>query len=98
MLESAEQWRPMHRNPHQMRGWLIDIALGGLGGGLAAAVAVWNLFIFSGIESGYESSLSDAFAENAFVGLLAVCLLVVGPVAGVFLARRRRFRSGPSSG
>ena len=72
------------------RGWVIDILAGGLIGGVVGAIAAVNIVIFSGIDSGYESSLADVFSYNALVGLVAVFVLVGAPIAGVVIARRIR--------
>jgi len=40
-----------------MKGWLVDLTVGGLVGGLVGAVAAVNFVIYTGIEQGYEASL-----------------------------------------
>jgi len=75
-----------------MRGWNIDVGLGGLLGGVIGAIVAVNLVIYSGIEDGYEASIPEVFSENLFVGLLTVGILCAGPVVGVIVARRQRSR------
>ena len=70
--------------------WVVDILAGALIGGVAGAIAAVNIIIFSGIDSGYQSSLGDVFSYNVFVGLVAVIVLVGAPIAGVVVARRMR--------
>ena len=80
------------------RGWLVDTVVGGLVGGIGAAILVVNLIIFAGIERGYESSIGEVFRQNAVVGVVAVTVLAAGPLVGVLVARRLRHgRSQPAA-
>ncbi|MCJ7724850.1 MAG: hypothetical protein MUP76_00470 [Acidimicrobiia bacterium] len=81
------------------RALLIDLVVGGIVGGIAGAIVAVNVVIFSGIEDGYEASISEVFRENPVVGIVTVAILIAGPVAGVVLARRmRRTRPKPTAG
>ncbi len=62
----------------------VGIVIGAAAGGVIAV----NLVIFSGIDSGYESSIVDVFTYNRVVGLIVVCVLVAGPIVGGLLAWR----------
>lgn len=75
-----------------MKGWLADLAVGGLVGGLVGAVAAVNFVIFTGIEQGYEASLGEVFEHSLIAGVVTVMLLIAGPVLGVLTARRLRTR------
>jgi hypothetical protein len=72
------------------RGWLFDLAAGGILGLVAGLVVAVNLVIFLGPEQGYESSIRDVFEHSTILGVVVLAVLVVGPVVGVLLARRRR--------
>lgn len=79
------------------RGWLIDLLVGGVTGGLAGAVVAVNVVIYSGIEDGYQASLSEVFEQNVAVGIVTVAILLAGPILGVVTARRlrrKRVRTG----
>jgi len=73
-------------------GWLSDLLVGGVAGGIVGAVVSVNLVIFSGVDDGYQASPGDVFGHNPAVGLLALVVLIGAPVIGVILARRRRLR------
>lgn len=74
------------------RGWLIDLLVGGVTGGLAGAVVAVNVVIYSGIEEGYEASLIEVFEQNFAVGIVTVAILLAGPILGVVSARRLRHK------
>lgn len=79
---------------YRMRHWLLN-AVGGLAGGLLAAVVAVNLVIYSGIEQGYEASLTEVFDYSPFLGSVVVIVLIAGPVLGVLtMVRLRRSKSG----
>lgn len=79
----------------EVRSWLVDILIGGLAGGLFGIVVATNLAIYLGVEGGYEADLADVFSHNPLVGVLVVCMLALGPVAGVIIVRAlRRQRRG----
>ena len=80
-----------------MKGWLADLAVGGLVGGLVGAVAAVNFVIFTGIEQGYEASLGEVFEHSLIAGIVTVMLLIAGPVLGVLTARRLRTRRSQGS-
>jgi hypothetical protein len=77
-----------------MKGWLLDLTVGGLVGGLVGAVAAVNFVIYTGIEQGYEASLTEVFEYSPVAGIVTVAILVAGPVLGVLAARRRRKKMG----
>lgn len=77
------------------RGWLIDIVVGSLVGGLVGLVAAWNLAIFTGVEGGYEASVRNAFEHSLVSGILVTGALLGGPLVGVWLARRQRRKRDP---
>jgi len=84
------------RKENDMKGWLLDLAVGGLVGGLVGAVAAVNFVIYTGIEQGYEASLVEVFQHSLIAGIVTVMILV-GPVLGVLTARglrRKRARTG----
>jgi hypothetical protein len=72
------------------RAWLADILIGGLAGGVVGAIAAINFVIYVGIEDGYEASIPEVFRQNTLAGIVTVAILLMGPVAGVSAARRRR--------
>lgn len=76
----------------KFRGWLVDLAVGGIAGALVAAVIAVNFVIFIGVERGYESSLGEVFEHSLVAGIVTVMMLVAGPIVGVLAARRRRAR------
>jgi hypothetical protein len=75
-----------------LRGWLVDVLVGGIVGGVAGAVVAVNVVIFAGIDRGYEATIPEVFRENTLVGVVVVMILVTGPVLGVITARRLRRR------
>jgi hypothetical protein len=75
-----------------VRGWLVDVLVGGIVGGVAGAVVAVNVVIFAGIDRGYEATIPEVFRENTLVGVVVVMILVTGPVLGVITARRLRRR------
>jgi hypothetical protein len=76
-----------------IRQWLADCILGGTVGFIVSAVIAVNVVIFSGMSRGYETSIPQVFEQNRVIGVVASALLIIGPFAGVFLARRNRRRS-----
>jgi len=68
------------------------VVIGGLTGGVVGAVLAVNVVIYAGIDRGYEATIPDVFRESTVIGVVAVALLVTGPVVGVVLARRLRDR------
>ena len=72
------------------RGWLLDLLVGGLTGGVIGVIAAVNFVIFTGIEQGYESSLVEVFEYSLIAGIVTVTILLAGPVLGVLVARRLR--------
>lgn len=63
--------------------------VGALLGAVAGAVVAVNIVIFSGIDSGYETTLPQVFADNVVVGVITVLVLVAGPVIGAMWAMKR---------
>ena len=78
--------------PRAFRGWVVDLLVGGILGGVAGAIAAVNIVIFAGIEHGYEASIAEVFEESAPLGVLTVAVLVAGPILGVVIARAIRRR------
>jgi hypothetical protein len=76
--------------PDVRKGWLTDVLIGGISGGLVGAVAAVNVVIYAGIERGYEATIPEVFRESALVGSVVVAILLAGPLVGVWIARRRR--------
>lgn len=74
---------PMTRGRSILR-VVVDALVGLVVGGIASI----NVVIFAGIEDGYEASPAQVFEENAFVGVIAVLVLVAGPVFGAIIALR----------
>lgn len=75
------------------RDQVLDVVVGLLVGGVVGGIAAVNVVIFfSGLPSGYESTLPEVFRQNFALGLVVVGLLMAGPLAGVWLMRRRRSR------
>ncbi len=70
--------------------WLLDVVVGGISGGLVGAVVAVNLVIYSGMERGYETTIPEVLRKSVLIGLLVVAILLAGPVAGVWIARRLR--------
>lgn len=75
---------------------VLGTAIGILAGAVVAFIVEINLVIFSGIERGYEATLPDMFAENRLIGVLAVAILVAGPVAGGIWGFRMASRRRPA--
>lgn len=81
------------------KGWLVDLAVGVLAGGIVGVIVAVNFVIYIGITGGYEASLADVFRQSPVAGVVTVILLVGGPVIGVWAARRwRRARRPGDSG
>ena len=78
-------------------GWLSDLVVGGLIGGLVGVIATVNFVIYTGIEQGYEASLVEVFQYSPIAGIVTVMILLAGPVLGVRTARRLRRKRGRSS-
>ena len=72
------------------RGWLIDLVVGAMAGGVIGAIAAVNLVIYAGPEEGYEASPGRVFEHSLVLGLVVVAVLAGGPILGVVLARRLR--------
>lgn len=72
------------------KGWLRDLVVGGLIGGLVGVIAALNFVIYSGVDQGYEASLVEVFQYNVVAGVVTVMILAAGPTLGVFVARRLR--------
>ena len=53
-------------------------------------VAAFNLMIYFGPDTGYETIIGDLFAHGFLAGLLVVVAFVGGPFLGVVLMRRWR--------
>ena len=79
------------------RGWIIDIVAGGIVGGIAGAIAAVNVVIYSGIDGGYEATLGEVFDQYPVVAVIAVGLILLGPAAGIALARFLRGRRATRS-
>ncbi len=67
---------------------LLSTSVGIVVGAAIGGVIAVNLVIFSGIDSGYESSIGDVFAHSPVTGLIAVAVLTSGPIVGGFFAWR----------
>lgn len=67
----------------------IRVVSGALVGLVVGAIASVNVVIFGGIEDGYEASIPEVFDESTLVGLIAVVVLVAGPVIGAIIALRQ---------
>lgn len=80
------------------RGWIVDLIVGALGGGIVGAIVAVNLVITFGPESGYQSSLADVFDDSTALGVVTLAAWITGPLLGVWLARRLRHRQGNGSG
>lgn len=76
--------------PGPRKAWLTDLLGGGIAGGVVGAVVAVNIVIYSGMERGYETSLPEVLQQNVLVGLVVVGVLGIGPVVGVWIARRLR--------
>jgi len=80
-----------------LRGWVVDVLVGGILGGVAGAIAAVNIVIFAGIERGYEATIAEVFRESAPLGVLTVAVLVAGPILGVVIARAIRRQRAKSA-
>lgn len=80
-----------------VKGWLPDVVVGGLTGGIVGTVAAINFVIYTGIQQGYEASLVEVFQHSLIAGIVTVMILVAGPVLGVVTARRLRRKRARSS-
>lgn len=72
----------------QKNGWVPDIVLGVLAGGVVGTIVAVNFIITIGI--GYDVSIPDIFRENVLAGIATIVILIGGPVVGVALMRRQR--------
>lgn len=75
---------------HTARDILVDVLVGGLIGGLVGVVVAINFVLIVGVDQGYQSSLGEVFDHSAIAGLVTLAILIAGPIAGFFAARRRR--------
>jgi hypothetical protein len=80
------------RRRHVVVEWLIDVLAGVLVGGVVGGIIAVNLVIYSGLERGYQTTLPEVFEANVVLGIIVVTVLIVFPVLGVLMARRRRVR------
>ena len=80
------------------RGWLADIAVGGIAGAVMGAIVAVNFVICVGIERGYEASIADVFRRSTLAGIVTVAILLAGPFLGVWAARRRRGKRAQPEG
>ena len=87
---SSSSTDPAPTEGSSLRGWIVDLVVGGVLGVIGAAVIVFNLLIYLGVEGGYHAGIQGAFDHNKFTGVLVLATLVAGPLLGVLLARRRR--------
>lgn len=87
---SSSSTDPATTEGSSLRGWIVDLVVGGVLGVIVAAVIVFNLLIYLGVEGGYHAGIQGAFDHSTFTGVVVVATLVAGPLLGVFLARRRR--------
>lgn len=72
--------------------WLVDFLVGTAWGAALGAILAVNVVIFSGVDRGYQASISEVFDHNPVVGFLTVAILAAGPVLGVVTMRRLRNR------
>lgn len=73
-----------------LRGWLVDMVVGGLGGLVVAWIVAVNLVIYLGVEGGYQAGPGDVFEHSWTLGIVVVAVLVAGPVLAVTYMRRQR--------
>lgn len=73
-------------------GWIVDSLIGTVWGAVLGAVLAVNVVIFSGVDRGYQASISEVFDHNQVVGIVTVAILAAGPVLGVVTMRRLRNR------
>lgn len=79
------------------RGWIADVIVGGIVGGIVGAIAAVNVAIYAGTDDGYEASLGEVLQESPAAGVIVIALLLIGPIAGVALARAIRRRRAARS-
>jgi hypothetical protein len=73
-------------------GWAIDLAVGISIGGTIGAITAVNIVIFSGVDDGYQASVSQVFDERPVAGVLAFAALLAVPTLMVRALRQRRRR------
>lgn len=73
-------------------GRIADLVFGAVIGGMTGVVVAVNVVIFSGIDSGYESTIPEMFRFSPLLGIVVVAILAAGPIVGVIVARRTRRR------
>ena len=84
-----------HSRPRTWR-WLVIAIVGGAIGTIVGAIVAVNIVIYSGLESGYETSLPEVYRQLPVIGVVVTVVLIAGPVVGVLIARRiARSRSEP---
>lgn len=81
-----------------LRGWFVDLVVGGLGGLVIAGIVAVNLVIYLGVEGGYQAGLGDVFGHSVVLGTLVIGVVVGGPVLGVTYMRRQRQQRDASVG
>lgn len=89
---------PSTKSNRTARQWLADVALGGAVGAIVGAIVSVNIVIVGGPDDGYEAGFSDVFDHNRAVGVGALAALIIGPVLGVWVARRIRRQRRAVSG
>lgn len=63
---------------------------GAVVGLITAAIVEINFVIAFGPDQGYESTFPKIFEDNLLVGIVAVAILLAGPVVGAIVAVRQR--------
>ena len=70
----------------------IRYAAAAIVGLVVGSIVAANIVIFSGVQDGYEASISDVFDHSVPVGLLVVVALAAGPIGAVVFLRRSMAR------
>jgi hypothetical protein len=77
--------------------WLVDLLVGGSLGAVAGGIVAVNVAILSGVDRGYEAGVLEVLDHHLLAGLIMILALVLGPIVGVTVLRRRRGRASETA-
>ena len=81
---------PADTRSGSVKGWLLDIVVGGFGGSIVGAIVAVNVVIYSGIDDGYEAGPNAWFGYSPVLGIAVIALLVLPPIWAIFMMRKLR--------
>jgi len=78
---------------------VVDLLAGGLAGFAIAWIVAVNMVIFAGVDRGYQASVDEVLRHSTLLGVAVIGVILLGPIFGVgLLRRRRRRREGSDAG